>query len=50
MMITDHYSIIPTKVRISSGWALTPEMPACGVPSKVILCWGPFAGMTEDML
>jgi hypothetical protein len=35
-MIANH-STIPTKVGISSGWALTPAMPAS-------------AGMTEDMI
>jgi hypothetical protein len=37
MMIPDQHSIIPTEVGISSGWALTPEMPAS-------------AGMTEEMV
>jgi len=37
MMITSRHSIIPTKVGISSGWALTPEMSAS-------------AGMTEEMV
>ena len=37
MMIANHHSIIPTEVGISSGWALSPAMPAS-------------AGMTEDMI
>jgi hypothetical protein len=36
MIIADHHSIIPMEVGISSGRALTPEMPAS-------------AGMTEDL-